>query len=73
MRRERLRQRIQISSILRERGAHAYRPVMASARMSEVPVTLRPDRPTQTRGHVVRLVEAAPGGEPRPWARVQCD
>lgn len=35
-------------------------------------VTLAPGEPVEVRGHEVRLVEARPDGEPRPWARVLC-
>ena len=35
-------------------------------------VTLAPGEPVEVRGHEVRLVEAQPHGEPRPWARVLC-
>jgi hypothetical protein len=35
-------------------------------------VTLVPGEPVEVDGHEVRLVEAEPAGEPRPWARVLC-
>ena len=35
-------------------------------------VTLAADAPAEFRGHRVRLVEADPDGDPRPWCRVLC-
>lgn len=35
-------------------------------------VTLTGDAPVVVREHEIRLVEAQPDGEPRPWVRVLC-